>query len=310
MKPPDQSEAATFRLIIVRRNGSEILFSSRESGWTLPRAQAFPRQRIAWQLREELKEQLGLPTYCLFLRSFTAPNGPRENYAVLESIKQNDGPPKGTCWVPRMTSECQFDRALGDKEAIEEFLRELDSYVSEPKTGPFGRPGWLRELFEWSQEQLSPLGLRVNENFQQFNASPTFSLIRLETNGPAAWFKATGKPNAHELSDNDVPCTPLSRIPAFNSWSPSVVEFVARGGTFKHNAGPNLRALHLGEGGERLCGTSNRLNRKKVRAPGCSVQRPKTPEAHRSDSTFSGAHDRIHGRAGKAVPGSSRAPGT
>jgi hypothetical protein len=39
----------------------------------------------------------------------------------------------------------------------------------------------------------------VNGNFRQFNASPTFSLIRLETNGPAAWFKATGGPNIHEL---------------------------------------------------------------------------------------------------------------
>jgi hypothetical protein len=31
------------------------------------------------------------------------------------------------------------------------------------------------------------------------NASPTFSLVRIETTGPAVWFKATGEPNAHEL---------------------------------------------------------------------------------------------------------------
>jgi len=31
------------------------------------------------------------------------------------------------------------------------------------------------------------------------NASPTFSLIRLETDDGALWFKATGEPNAHEL---------------------------------------------------------------------------------------------------------------
>jgi hypothetical protein len=199
MEPLDQSEANTFRLIITRRNGSEILFSSCESGWTLPRVQAFPRQRIAWQLTEGLEEQLGQQAYCLFLPNFTAPNAPRENYAVLESIKQDDDAPKGTCWMPRTASDCQFDRALGDKEAIEESLRELDSYVSEPKAGPFGRPGWLRELLDWVQEQLSPLGLRVNGSFRQFNASPTFSLIRLETSGPAVWFKATGEPNVHEL---------------------------------------------------------------------------------------------------------------
>jgi len=31
------------------------------------------------------------------------------------------------------------------------------------------------------------------------NASPTFSLIRLETDDGALWFKATGEPNSHEL---------------------------------------------------------------------------------------------------------------
>src|SRR4029077_14190151 len=70
---------------------------------------------------------------------------------------------------------------------------------NQPQTGPFGRPGWLRELFIWAQGQLSPFGLHLSGNFQQFNASPTFSLIRLETKGPAAWFKATGEPNRHEL---------------------------------------------------------------------------------------------------------------
>jgi hypothetical protein len=35
--------------------------------------------------------------------------------------------------------------------------------------------------------------------FQQLSASPTFSLIRLETNAGALWFKATGEPNSHEL---------------------------------------------------------------------------------------------------------------
>jgi len=88
---------------------------------------------------------------------------------------------------------------MEDHDAIVESLRELDSYVHEPTIGPFGRPGWLRELLDWAQEQISPLGLRVNGTFRQFNASPTFSLIRLETNGPAVWFKATGEPNRHEL---------------------------------------------------------------------------------------------------------------
>lgn len=57
----------------------------------------------------------------------------------------------------------------------------------------------MRELFQWVQEQVSPLGLRVTGEFRQLNASPTFSLIRLMTDDGALWFKATGEPNAHEL---------------------------------------------------------------------------------------------------------------
>ena len=201
MKPLDQAERDTFRLIVVRRNGSEIFLLSSDSGWTLPCVQVFPRERIPHQLTSALNEQFGMQAYCLFLPSFTAPdrNAGRENYAVLESIKQNDKAPTGTCWTSRMASTCKCIHPVEDVDATTKSLRELDSYVSEPKRGPFGRPGWLKELFTWTHEQLSPLGLRVNGSFRQFNASPTFSLIRFETDGPAVWFKAAGKPNAHEL---------------------------------------------------------------------------------------------------------------
>jgi hypothetical protein len=46
---------------------------------------------------------------------------------------------------------------------------------------------------------IEPLGFRLSGNFRQLNASPTFSLIRLETNGPALWFKAVGEPNQREF---------------------------------------------------------------------------------------------------------------
>jgi hypothetical protein len=150
----------------------------------------------------ELEGEWGLQAYCLFIPSLITPdrNAQPGNYAVLETINHNDEAPKGTCWLPCKASLYQLTQSIEDNDAIRASLRELDSYANQLNAGPFGKPGWLRELFIWVQEQLSPLGLRVNGNFQQFNASPTFSLIRFETNGPAAWFKATGEPNRHELS--------------------------------------------------------------------------------------------------------------
>jgi hypothetical protein len=201
MKPTDQADLQTYRLIVLRRGGSEILLSSSGSGWSLPSVQVSPRKRIAQQLTTELNGEWGLQTYCLFLPSLITSDGNAQpgNYAVLESIRHNDSAPKGACWMPCKASVSQLTQSIEDNDAIQESLRELDLYARQSQIGPFGRPGWLRELFIWAQEQLSPLELRVSADFQQFNASPTFSLIRLETNRHAVWFKATGEPNRHEL---------------------------------------------------------------------------------------------------------------
>src|SRR6266404_6680132 len=140
-----------------------------------------------------------LETYCLFVPN--APNfgrnggGPR--YAVMESVRHNDEAPAGTCWMPSSAAADCSD--AGEAAAIRESLEELDSYVRGQRPGPFAKPGWLRELFSWAQEQVAPLGLRVTGGFRQWNASPSFSLVRMETNDGALWFKATGEPNSHEM---------------------------------------------------------------------------------------------------------------
>ena len=201
MKTLDQPEPATFRLIIVRRHGSEVLFRSDESGWTLPCAKALPSERLALQLTTELDRQFGFRAYCLFIPASLDSNNhvPRWSYAVLESFAQNDRAPSGTSWVSRAALEYPDAHAIDDADALMQSLAELDLYAGQAKAAPFGRSGWFRDLFTWTQDQLSPMGLRLNGRFRQLNASPTFSLIRLETNGPAVWFKATGNPNRHEL---------------------------------------------------------------------------------------------------------------
>jgi hypothetical protein len=201
MKTIEQSDPQTYRLIVLRRDGSQILLLSSRSGRSLPCVQVSPRKRIAQQLVTEVNRAWGLQAYCLFLPSLITTDRIEHsgNYAVLESIKHNDEAPKGACWMPCKESPCPLTQSTEDNDAIKESLCELNSYANQPQTGPFGRSGWLRDLFIWAEEQLSPLGLRVNGNFHQCNASPNFSLIRLETSGPAAWFKATGEPNRHEL---------------------------------------------------------------------------------------------------------------
>jgi hypothetical protein len=68
--------------------------------------------------------------------------------------------------------------------------------------------------------------MQLTGKFQQLNASPSFSLIRFETNGPALWFKAVGEPNQREFAITltltrlfplYVPCV-LATRPEWNAW--------------------------------------------------------------------------------------------
>jgi hypothetical protein len=197
MQPhPDATEI--YRLIITRRNATETLLSPNGTDWTLPRVEIRKQQRIAEQLTAEAAKRWGLETCCLFIPgSFTSGRNGEAKCAVMECVKHNERAPAGTFWMPlNVAPECADAE---EAAAIRHAFAELASYTSGEKPGPFAKPGWMRELFRWAHEQTAPLGLRLTGNFRQYNASPTFNLMRLETDGVALWFKATGEPNAHEL---------------------------------------------------------------------------------------------------------------
>lgn len=187
--------ADTYNLIITRRNGSEILFLPTGSGLELPRVDIEPQRRISEQLTNEVKGKWAIDAYCLSFFTFNQKGNNR--CAVMESTRDGDEPSTGgTCWIPRSSGageevhECRF---------ISRVFETFDAYVKSENIDPFARPGWLRELFLWISEQIKPAGLHLTGNFRQLNAGPSFSLLRLETNSGAVWFKATGEPNSHEL---------------------------------------------------------------------------------------------------------------
>ena len=205
--------ASTYLLIITRRSASEILLLP--SGWLLPRVDADSEQRLGDQLTAEAASTWKVETYCLFFPSIPQNSAnAHAKCAVMDSVQNDENPPPGTRWIPRAVAiECcnSLDRA-----ALRESLRQMDVYATVHTTGHFACSGWLQELFRWAQEQLDSCGLRLTGRFRQLNASETFSLIRLEINCGAVWFKATGEPNAHEL-----PITiALARL--FPRWLPKI----------------------------------------------------------------------------------------
>jgi hypothetical protein len=147
-----------------------------------------------------IRKSFELETCCLLLPSIPSSvrAGRNVHCAVMESVRQRGPAPRGMCWMPaNILDNC---RDKEEAEVVTRAFAELNSFAIGEKPGPFGRPGWLRELFRWANEQVAPLGLRLTGDFLQLNAGPTFSLIRLETYDVALWFKATGEPNERELA--------------------------------------------------------------------------------------------------------------
>jgi hypothetical protein len=198
MTSPSMTERDTYRLISMRRKASEILLMPIGFKWCLPRVEILTKHRVADQLVAQARTRLGFNGYCLFIPTILARAGDGR-CAVMESLDQNGKAPTGARWMPREAAS-RYAATKDERNAIDESLRQLDSYAGLQESGPFAQPGWLKELFRWTGEHVAPLGLRLTGTFQQFSASPTFALMRLETDGPALWFKAAGEPNRHELS--------------------------------------------------------------------------------------------------------------
>lgn len=196
---PLAKAAGTYRLIITRRDASEIFLLPNGRGWALPQAQIDLQQRLAEQLTAWVMSAWKLEVYCLLIpNAQEKPLSAPTKCALLELVKHHGNSPAGIYWMPRTVAmRCC---GLSDAAAITQSIEQLDAYAKGQIAGHFACRGWLRELFRWSQEQIAPQYRRLTGAFCQLNASPTFSLIRFETDTGAVWFKATGEPNSHELA--------------------------------------------------------------------------------------------------------------
>lgn len=195
---PRSETSKTCRLVITRRGTSEIFLFSGDAGWSLPRMEIDLRCRIAEQLTAETRSNWSLETCYLISRAGqTSDHRLYPDCALLEAAEDGGRTPDRAFWISSASVNGHLDSA--DASTVHKIFQELDSLTKNGRAGPFARPGWLRELFSWAQKQLTPAGLRLTGSFRQLNASPTFNLLRLETNGGAVWFKAVGEPNAREL---------------------------------------------------------------------------------------------------------------
>src|ERR1700674_4709471 len=116
-----QGTGDSYRLVVTRRNASEILLLQNGSGWVLPRVEIQQQQRVAEQLASEVGRGWGFEAYCLFVPTprSSCRNG-EAKCAVMESARHNDKAPAGTYWMsPAVAVGCGDS---GEAEAIRESL--------------------------------------------------------------------------------------------------------------------------------------------------------------------------------------------
>jgi aminoglycoside phosphotransferase (APT) family kinase protein len=223
-----QDDLDTYRLIITRRDGSELLCLPDGPYHSLPSVDIARWQRVAQPIRDALKTHLQLDAYSLFTCPSESPTSEtsRTLFQAMECVHPNGFLPPAACWAPFSSLTIASFRNAEDSRKICNALRTLSHHDERLSEGPFAKPGWLREMRSWIAQQIEPLKIRLTDNFQQLNASSSFSLMRFETTGPAFWFKAVGKPNSHEFNIVSILATlfptylpPIIAVrPEWNGW--------------------------------------------------------------------------------------------
>jgi hypothetical protein len=216
-----------WRIIFLRRNGTELLVLEKEGEFVLPQVDVPNGARIALELNARLKSAWNLDGFSLCP---VRPNPPSSRSAIryhaVESVQQESDGPASAHWLPVFApTEVQF-ADVADLMAIREWRQGVVLFESSGNPTPFGNPGCLARVRDWVQQSLDPWGLKVTGQFLQFNAGASCSLIRFETDGGAVWFKAVGEPNEREfplivaLSDRFPLYTPqlLATQPVWNAW--------------------------------------------------------------------------------------------
>lgn len=202
MEQSQQSEKEIYRVIVLRQSGPELLLARNESGFCLPEVEVPRWQRVAEDLNAAMTNTWGEEVVCLFAidAGFPLDGEHVVHYQVAEHWRCSGKSAVPTQWVSVGALHQDVSVDASDYAAIQRSIAECDDWARKPVAGPFAQLGWFKELCNWISEVTAPRGFHLNGNFRQLNASPSFCLIRFETDGPAVWFKAVGHPNQREFS--------------------------------------------------------------------------------------------------------------
>jgi hypothetical protein len=197
LNEPNQRETDAQYVILFALRGADLLVLAESGRFRLPRLSVPRYQRTAQYLTEYVRTKFGLDAVSLFSVSASSVDV-ESTYQVMELVGISRSTFPGFEWLSVSSlDETQFEEP-NDLKAIRKAHDQCGCHTEVSRLDRFGRFGWFTELTEWVQQEIQPLGLSLNGRFTQLNATPTFALVRFETNGPAVWFKAVSQPNLRE----------------------------------------------------------------------------------------------------------------
>jgi hypothetical protein len=193
----DKPGSLPYLVIVGRHNATEVLLKTERSMLSLPSLVISSKERRAPELVAAIRQELGIETYCLWTSdSIHSTKDTTRRFAVMEALGACDRLSVGTVWTSHHAALSGDNFVPKDQAALRAALEDLARYRAKTKQAPFGRPEWLEELLGWVEQEIRPR--KLSGRFRQLTASPTFSLLRIETTGTPVWFKATGEPLSHE----------------------------------------------------------------------------------------------------------------
>ena len=198
MATPVPANMEVWRIVLLRKNACEFLVFETDSALRLPTVEIPAYSRVALELNSRIKTLWGLDVYSLY--PIPSADGPQPTrYYVVEALPFGDAAPETARWISLYDVENFFHSDRSDFAAIQTWRASLSERNTNGSLRPFEKPGWLFALKDLLQDALRKIPLTINENFVQFTAGTSCSLIRFETNREAVWFKAVDEPNSREF---------------------------------------------------------------------------------------------------------------
>lgn len=195
----NHSPLETWRLIVIRGRGAEILVASDGVKCSLLEIEIPSQRRIAANINRIVERDFGLRVISLYevlpCNPAFAAEAPYHAVVAIESVPVHRA---DTRWVYTRALTADSFSSAGEFAAVDALLTKLETTDRQVVTEPFVAPDWFTKAQKWIERSLRPHALHLTGEFRQLNASPTFSLIRFETTGSAVWFKAVGEPNLRE----------------------------------------------------------------------------------------------------------------